>query len=86
MTFTSSSGGIRQTCPGGIGSGMSELDHRKKMVQNVGCHLAIYKWYISGIYCQLGDYISPTTYQVNQKQPLNHRIHGTGIYLPANLP
>ena len=23
---------------------------------------AIYKWYISGIYCQLGDYISPTTY------------------------
>ena len=24
--------------------------------------LAIYKWYISGIYCQLGDYISPTTY------------------------
>ena len=21
--------------------------------------LAIYKWYISGIYCQLGDYISP---------------------------
>ena len=24
--------------------------------------LAIYKWYISGIYCQSGDYISPTTY------------------------
>jgi len=23
--------------------------------------LAIYKWYISGIYCQLGDYISPST-------------------------
>ena len=23
---------------------------------------AIYKWYISGIYCQLGDYILPTTY------------------------
>ena len=21
-----------------------------------------YKWYISGIYCQLGDYKSPTTY------------------------
>ena len=24
--------------------------------------LAIYKWYISGIYCQLGDYMVPTTY------------------------
>ena len=23
---------------------------------------AIYKWYISGIYCQLGDYTSPTTF------------------------
>ena len=23
--------------------------------------LAIYKWYISGIYCQLGDYMIPTT-------------------------
>ena len=23
---------------------------------------AIYKWYISGIYCQLGDYIIPTTF------------------------
>ena len=22
---------------------------------------AIYKWYISGIYCQLGDYMLPTT-------------------------
>ena len=22
----------------------------------------IYKWYISGIYCQLGDYVLPTTY------------------------
>ena len=22
---------------------------------------AIYKWYISGIYCQLGDYMPPTT-------------------------
>ena len=21
----------------------------------------IYKWYISGIYCQLGDYMPPTT-------------------------
>ena len=26
------------------------------------------KWYISGIDCQLGDYISPTTYEGNQKQ------------------
>ena len=24
--------------------------------------LAVYKWYISGIYCQLGDYMVPTTY------------------------
>ena len=23
---------------------------------------AIYKWYISGIYCQLGDYMLPTTF------------------------
>ena len=23
---------------------------------------AIYKWYISGIYCQLGDYMPPTTF------------------------
>ena len=28
------------------------------------------KWYISGIYCQLGDYISPATYEGNQKQLL----------------
>ena len=32
--------------------------------------LAIYKWYISGIYCQLGDYMSPTTYEGNQETPL----------------
>ena len=32
--------------------------------------LAIYKWYISGIYYQLGDYISPTTYWGNQETPL----------------
>ena len=31
---------------------------------------AIYKWYISGIYCQLGDYMPPTTFYGNQKQPL----------------
>ena len=35
---------------------------------------AIYKWYISGIYCQLGDYMPPTTFYGNQKQPLNQRI------------
>ena len=33
--------------------------------------LAIYKRYISGIYCQLGDYMVPTTYEGNQKQLLN---------------
>ena len=27
-------------------------------------------WYISGIYCQLGDYLVPTTYWGNQKQLL----------------
>ncbi len=27
-------------------------------------HKAIYTWYISGIYCQLGDYILPTTLYV----------------------
>ena len=31
---------------------------------------AIYKWYISGIYCQLGDYMPPTTFYGNQKKPL----------------
>ena len=29
-----------------------------------------YKWYISGIYCQLGDYMPPTTFYGNQKQTL----------------
>ena len=29
-----------------------------------------YKWYISGIYCQLGDYILPTTLYRNLKNPL----------------
>ena len=33
-------------------------------------HVAIYTTYIPLIYCQLGDYISPNTYQGNQKQPL----------------
>ena len=30
-----------------------------------------YKWSISGIYCQLGDYMLPTTFYGNQKQPLS---------------
>ena len=30
-----------------------------------------YTWYISGIYCQLGDYILPTTLYKNQNNPLN---------------
>ena len=29
-----------------------------------------YKWYISGIYCQLGDYMPPTAFYGNHKQPL----------------
>ena len=32
---------------------------------------AIYTWYISGIHCQLGDYILPTTLHKNLKNPLN---------------
>ena len=35
----------------------------------VGFHswmIGIYKWYISGIYCQLGDYMPPTTFYGNQ--------------------
>ena len=31
---------------------------------------AIYTWYISGIYCQLGDYILPTTLYQNLNNPL----------------
>ena len=30
------------------------------------------KWYISGIYCQLGDYMPPTTYQGNIEGTKNH--------------
>ena len=29
-----------------------------------------YKWYVSGLYCQLGDYILPTTLYRNLKNPL----------------
>ena len=35
------------------------------------------KWYISGIYCQLGDYIPPTiptTYQGNQETTIVHNL------------
>ena len=32
--------------------------------------LAIYTTYIPLIYCQLGDYMPPTTFYGNQKQPL----------------
>ena len=31
-----------------------------------------YKWYTSGIYCQLGDYMPPSTFYRNQKQPLKY--------------
>ena len=31
---------------------------------------AIYTWYISGIYCQLADYILPSTFYKNLKDPL----------------
>ena len=40
---------------------------------------AIYKWYISGIYCQLGDYILPTTLYRNQKIPLISQKNGHRI-------
>ena len=36
--------------------------------------LAVYATYIPLIYCLLGDYISPTTYEGNQKQPLSDWI------------
>ena len=41
---------------------------------------AIYKWYISGIYCQLGDYIPPTTLYRNLKNPLSK-----WRYFPPNM-
>ena len=33
-----------------------------------------YTWYISGIYCQLGDYIIPTTFYKNLKNPLRRYL------------
>ena len=43
---------------------------------------AIYTWYISGIYCQLGDYMIPTTFYKNLKKPL---MHGVFAYIyPLN--
>ena len=39
-------------------------------------NIIIYKWYISGIYCHLGDYKLHTTYLGNQKQPLKLPVPG----------
>ena len=36
---------------------------------------AIYTWYISGIYCQLGDYMLPTTFYKNLKNQLRKGPH-----------
>ena len=47
-----------------------------------------YKWYISGIYCQLGDYVPPTTLYGNPKKNIdyianpNNALRGN----PSNLP
>ena len=46
----------------------------------------IYKWYISDIYCQLGDYMVPTTYQGNQKQLLIQNWDGTSSYAKFLCP
>ena len=43
----------------------------------------VYEWYISGIYCQLGDYMPPATFYGNQKQPL---IKVPSLKLTANAP
>ena len=45
--------------------------------------LAVYTTYITLIYCLLGDYISPTTYQGNQKQLLNYYDVDNRKDLPA---
>ena len=42
--------------------------------QHITTQLAIYKGYISGIYCHLGDNRLPTTYLGNQKQLLNQWV------------
>ena len=39
----------------------------------------IHTWYIRGMYCQLGEYILPTTLYKNQNNPLNW-------YLPVSSP
>ena len=42
-----------------------------------------YKWYLSGIYCQLGDYVPPTYYLLGEpfQQPL---IGGIFFSLPLS--
>ena len=46
------------------------LKHSKRST-GINTTSMVYKWYIySGIYCQLGDYMPPTTFYGNQKQPL----------------
>ena len=63
---------MQRTCPGTRNSSFRSLQLADsagvkwnwgilKLLSLLRC-LAIYKWYISGIYCPLGDYISPTTY------------------------
>ena len=46
-------------------------------------NIYIYTWYISGpgIYCQLGDYILPTTRDKNLKNPLNYFTLPFGLQL-----
>ena len=43
--------------------------------------LAIYKWYISGIYCQLGDYMVPT---IKKREPRNS-IEQKGMFFCSRL-
>ena len=51
---------------------------------------AIYKWYICGIYCQLGDYMPPTTLYRNLKNPLTIGFsspshHSKSEHAPNNI-
>ena len=45
---------------------------------------AIYTWYISGMYCQLGDYILPTTLYKNLKNPLTGGQSSTSTLQETN--
>ena len=49
----------------------------KKNEQNPHLKSMEFPGSLNGIYCQLGDYISPTTYQGNQKQLLMKLVSGT---------